>query len=48
MKYILSDREVKVIQQVLNKDDRVELIPAKNGEIKVVHIRRKEIKTREQ
>ncbi len=42
MKYRLSEKEIKVIESILDKEDRVELIPGKDG-IKAVHIKRKTI-----
>lgn len=39
----MTDAQVKAIEAVLAKGDRVELIPVKNG-VKVVQVRRKEIK----
>ena len=40
----MTDAQVKAIEAVLAKGDRVELIPVKDG-IKVIHIQRKEVKT---
>ena len=37
----MTDAQVKAIEAVLAKGDRVELIPVKDG-IKVIHIKRKE------
>ena len=44
MAYKLTDEVIKLIETILQSDDRAELIPAKNGEIKVIHIIRKEVK----
>ena len=41
--YILSPEQVKKIIQVLEKGDRVELIPCKDG-VKIVQESRKEVK----
>ena len=38
----MTDAQVKAIEAVLAKGDRVELIPVKDG-IKVIHIKRKEV-----
>jgi hypothetical protein len=42
-KYTLSPEQVEKIKQVLEKGDRVELIPGKDG-VKIVQESRKEIK----
>lgn len=39
----LSAAQIKAIQGALQKGDRVELIPQKEG-VKIVHVRRAEIK----
>lgn len=39
----MDEKTIKVIETVLSKGDRVELIPVKDG-IKVIHIKRKEVK----
>lgn len=39
----LQQDDIKAIETVLSKGDRVELIPVKDG-IKVMHIKRKEVK----
>ena len=39
----MTDAQVKAIEAVLAKGDRVELIPGKDGR-KVIHIKRKEVK----
>lgn len=39
----MTDKQVKVIEAILAKGDRVELIPVKDG-VKIVQVRRKEIK----
>lgn len=39
----LTDEQIKAIEQILSKDQRVELIPIKDG-VRVFEIRRKEIK----
>ena len=40
----MTDAQVKAIEAVLAKGDRVELIPVKDG-VKVIHIKRKEVKS---
>ena len=42
-KYTLSPEQVEKIKQVLEKGDRIELIPGKDG-IKIIQETRKEIK----
>ena len=42
-KYTLSPEQVEKIKQVLERGDRIELIPAKDG-IKIIQESRKEIK----
>lgn len=42
-KYILSPEQVEKIQQVLERGDRIELIPGKDG-IKIIQESRKEVK----
>ena len=42
-KYTLSPEQVKKISEVLEKGDRIELIPVKDG-IKLIQESRKEIK----
>ena len=39
----MTDAQVKAIEAVLAKGDRVELIPVKDG-VKVVQVQRKEVK----
>ena len=39
----MDEKAWEAIMAVLNKGDRVELIPVKNG-IKIIHIKREEIK----
>lgn len=40
----MTDAQVKAIESILRKGDRVELIPVKDG-VKVVQVQRKEVKT---
>lgn len=40
----MDKKTVEMIEKLLEKGDRVELIPAKNG-IKVIHIKRETIAT---
>lgn len=42
-KYLLTQKQVEQIRQILEKGDRVELIPGKDG-IKIIQETRKEIK----
>ena len=42
-KYALSPEQVEKIKQVLERGDRIELIPSKDG-IKIIQESRKEIK----
>lgn len=42
-KYTLSPEQVEKIKQVLEKGDRIELIPGKDG-VKIIQESRKEIK----
>lgn len=39
----LSDREIKAIERTLEKGDRVELIPVKDG-VKIVRVKREEVR----
>ena len=41
----LNEKDVKAIEGVLSKGDRVEIVPVKDGEVKILHIRRKIVKT---
>ena len=38
----LTDADIKAIESVLSVDDRVEVVPVKDG-IKILHITRKEV-----
>ena len=40
----LTPAQIKVIEAIIAKGDRVEIIPLKDG-VKLIHIRREEIKT---
>lgn len=42
-KYILSPEQVNKIAEILEKGDRIELIPSKDG-VKIIQESRKEIK----
>lgn len=44
LRMTMTDAQVKAIEAVLAKGDRVELIPVKDG-VKVIHIKRKEVKS---
>lgn len=39
----INPEHIKAIEAILSKDDRVELIPVKDG-VKIIHIKRKEVK----
>lgn len=41
----MTSQAIKAIEAILAKDDRVELIPTKDG-VKIVRIRREPVKTR--
>lgn len=44
--YQISDAEKEAIEYILNKGDRVELIPVKKS-VKIIHVKREEVKTNE-
>jgi hypothetical protein len=39
----MDEKQIKAIESILKKGDRIELIPVKNG-VKIIHIKREEIK----
>lgn len=39
----MDEKTIKAIESILAKDDRVELIPVKDG-VRVIHIKREEVK----
>lgn len=39
----MDEKQIKAIEAILAKGDRIELIPVKNG-VKIIHIKREEIK----
>ena len=39
----MDEKQIRAIEAVLAKGDRIELIPVKDG-IKIIHIRREELK----
>lgn len=41
---IVTQQMIKVIEAILAKDDRVELIPMSEGKVNVVRIRRESVK----
>lgn len=43
--YHLTAHHIAAAEMVLNKGDRVELVPGPDGEIKVLHTRRSIVKT---
>lgn len=44
MKRTLSDEAKRAIEKIISSEDRAEIIPVKNGEVKVVHIKREEVR----
>lgn len=42
--YVLSSEQVDKIQKILTKGDRIELIPCKDGDIKIIQETRAEVK----
>lgn len=40
----MTDKTIRAIESILEKDDRVELIPMPDGKVKVVRIRRDPVK----
>lgn len=45
MHEIIDEKTIQEIKRILANGDRVELIPVKYG-VKVIHIRREEVKTK--
>lgn len=45
-KYTLSPEQVAAIEKAAEHADRIELIPCKEGNIKITAIQRKEVKTK--
>lgn len=43
MKWKMDEKTWAVIKAILEKGDRVELIPVRDG-VKIIHIKRKEVK----
>lgn len=41
---MIDGNKVKIIENILSKGDRVELIPGPNDTVKVIHIKRKNVK----
>ena len=39
----MDEKQIKAIESILKKGDRIELIPVKNC-VKIIHIKREEIK----
>lgn len=39
----MDEKTIKAIESILAKDDRVELIPVKDG-VRVIHIKREEVR----
>lgn len=39
----MDEKQIKAIETVLAKGDRIELIPVKDG-VKIIHIKREEVK----
>lgn len=42
----MDEKSIAIIQSILGKGDRVELIPVKDG-VRIIRIRRQEIKVKE-
>ena len=42
---LMDEKQIKAIEAILAKGDRVELIPGSNDSVKIIHIKRKTIKT---
>lgn len=45
MKRTLSDEAKKAIEKIISSEDRAEVIPVKNGEVRIIHIKREEVKS---
>lgn len=43
VKTSMDERQIKAIESVLAKGDRIELIPVKDG-VKIIHIKREEVR----
>lgn len=43
-KKALTENDIKAIEEVLAKGNRVELIPVQDGKTKIVHVKRQAIK----
>lgn len=43
----MDEKTIKAIESILAKEDRVELIPVKDGKVKVIRIQRKVVKIEE-
>lgn len=43
MRWKMDKNQIKAIEAILAKGDRVELIPVKDG-VKIIHIKREEVK----
>lgn len=41
----MNEKQIKAIESVLAKGDRVELIPGPDDSVKIIHIKRKTVKT---
>ena len=39
----MTEQTIKVIESILSKGDRVELIPTRNG-VEIIHIKREKVK----
>lgn len=39
----MDEKQIKVIESILKKGDRIELIPVKDG-VKIIHIKREEVR----
>lgn len=41
----MTEKQIKAIEKVLSKGDRVEIIPGPNGTMTIIHIKRTTMKT---
>lgn len=39
----MDEKQIKAIEEILKKGDRIELIPVKNS-VKIIHIKREEVR----
>ena len=43
MRSVIDEDQIKIIESVIAKGDRIELIPVKDG-VKIIHVKREEVK----